>query len=437
MNIHILGICGTFMGGLAQILVEEGHKVSGTDDVFYPPMSDILKELNIETSSSYDISSFPNADLYVIGNSLSRGNIFVEHILKNNLPFSSGPEMLGRVLKNKKVIAVAGTHGKTTTAYMIAHILRSNSIDAGFLIGGACNNFTTSASRGNDKMFVVEADEYDSAFFDKRSKFIHYNPSTFLINNIEFDHADIFVDIDDIKRQFHHAIKIIPQNGSVIYFAKDKNSEDVIKMGSWCNLVQIGENSVISYDIKSRKLIFKDKSYSLDSFNLFGEHNFKNYVSAIVASYLNGIDIEKSIESLTTFKGVKRRLELIYNNNEKIIFSDFAHHPTAINFVTKSLKERYKSKKVLGILELGSNTMSSGYHSIENLVEASSEIEHLLILDSKESLAKNNTTSFFNNHQSLIEKANSIMNDYDIILIMTNKDFTKISKPLIEYLEQK
>ena len=233
MRIHILGICGTFMGGLAQILKESGHVISGSDIQFYPPMSVHLDDIGIEMIKGYSEETLPKADLYVIGNALSRGNECVEYILNNNLPFKSGPEMLGEILKDRKVIAISGTHGKTTTSYMLVHIFSNHGRDIGFLVGGVSNNFTTSASLGTDEVFVIEADEYDSAFFDKRSKFIHYSPHTLVINNIEFDHADIFNDISDIKRQFHHLLKIIPSNGNVIYFKNDRNTQDVIEMGYW------------------------------------------------------------------------------------------------------------------------------------------------------------------------------------------------------------
>ena len=254
MRIHILGICGTFMGGLAQILKESGHEISGSDIQFYPPMSDYLDSFDIEMIKGYDINSMPNADLYVIGNALSRGNESVEHILSNSLPFKSGPEMLGEILKNKKVLAISGTHGKTTTSYMLTHIMLDQGRDVGFLVGGISNNISGSASLGSDRTFVIEADEYDSAFFDKRSKFIHYSPSTIVINNIEFDHADIFNNLDDIKRQFHHLIKIIPSNGNVVYFADDKNIRDLIDMGIWSNQIAINNNA------HSIEAVYSDKT---------------------------------------------------------------------------------------------------------------------------------------------------------------------------------
>ncbi|MDA9755163.1 Mur ligase domain-containing protein, partial [Gammaproteobacteria bacterium] len=235
MRIHILGICGTFMAGLAQILKESGHDVSGSDNQFYPPMSEYIRKMGIETYRDYSKHNLPKAELYVIGNALSRGNEHVEKIIENRLPFISGPAMLGRVLKNRDVFAVSGTHGKTTTSYMIAHIFRNQNKDIGYLIGGISEQFEDSAKLGTDKIFVIEADEYDSAFFDKRSKFIHYSPLNLIINNIEFDHADIFNDIDDIKKQFHHLLKIIPKSGNLIYFKEDQNTSDVIKSGLWCN----------------------------------------------------------------------------------------------------------------------------------------------------------------------------------------------------------
>ena len=225
------------MGGLARILSESGHQVSGSDKNFYPPMSDQLKELNIELIKGFELSSMPDADLYVIGNVLSRGNECVEEILNKNLSYKSGPEMLGEIIKDRFVIAVSGTHGKTTTSFMIAKILESVGKDIGYLIGGISPDFPFSAKIGTDEIFVIEADEYDSAFFDKRSKFVHYFPNILLINNIEFDHADIFNDLSDIKRQFHHLLRIIPSNGKIIYFNHDKNVSDVIAKGCKAEII--------------------------------------------------------------------------------------------------------------------------------------------------------------------------------------------------------
>ena len=432
MKIHILGICGTFMGGLAQILQESGHEVSGTDLQFYPPMSDQLNSMGITLISGYESSNLPKADLYVIGNALSRGNESVEYILNEKLPFKSGPEILGEILKEKDVIAVSGTHGKTTTAYMIAHILKQNKKDIGYLVGGISPNFKDSASLGSDNIFVIEADEYDSAFFDKRSKFIHYSPNTLLINNIEFDHADIFKNIDDIKKQFHHLIKIIPSQGNVIYFAEDKNSHELIKMGSWSKKLMVGEgNNKIDY--KNKDFYYKNKKYSLSELPLIGDHNFKNYVSAIIAASLHSIPIENSINALKNFEGVKRRLEFKGAFKNIKIYDDFAHHPTAIAYTSNAIRTKYKNKKILALIELGSNTMSSGYHG-NSIIDQTRKLDNTLWLDYKNVLSNNKKT--FNNDKDFIESVKKIVFDYDIILLMTNKNSHKLLTPLIKYIEK-
>ena len=420
------------MAGLAQILKESGHEVSGSDNQFYPPMSEYIKKMGIETQTGYSKNSLPNADLYVIGNALSRGNEHVEEIIERKLPFVSGPEMLGRELKNRDVFAISGTHGKTTTSYMLTHIFRNQEKDVGYLIGGISEQFQDSAKLGTDKIFVIEADEYDSAFFDKRSKFIHYSPLNLIINNIEFDHADIFNNIDDIKKQFHHLLKIIPKSGNLIYFKEDKNSSDVIKNGLWCNEIAIGSNE-IEIDLNKKNLIVDGNKYSLKNLPLSGEHNFKNYVCAILAARKGGISIEKSIDSLNKFKGVKRRMDLVADLSNIKVYDDFAHHPTAIKMSTESIREKHPNKKILGIVELGSNTMSSGYHN-DNLIESFKELDETLLLDRNEAY---NYSNGFNSEKEIIECIKTKLIKYDIILIMTNKDSQKFIKPIIENLENK
>ena len=420
------------MAGLAQILKESGHEVSGSDNQFYPPMSEYIKKMGIETQTGYSKNSLPNADLYVIGNALSRGNEYVEEIIERKLPFVSGPEMLGRELKNRDVFAISGTHGKTTTSYMLTHIFRNQEKDVGYLIGGISEQFQDSAKLGTDKIFVIEADEYDSAFFDKRSKFIHYSPLNLIINNIEFDHADIFNNIDDIKKQFHHLLKIIPKSGNLIYFKEDKNSSDVIKSGLWCNEIAIGSNE-IEIDLNKKNLIVDGNKYSLKNLPLSGEHNFKNYVCAILAARKGGISIEKSIDSLKKFKGVKRRMDLVADFSNVKVYDDFAHHPTAIKMSTESIREKHPNKKILGIVELGSNTMSSGYHN-DNLIESFKELDETLLLDRNEAY---NYSNGFNSEKEIIECIKTKLIKYDIILIMTNKDSQKFIKPIIENLENK
>ncbi len=418
------------MAGLSQILKESGHDVSGSDVQFYPPMSDYLTNINIKTIQGYEAKLLPKADLYVIGNALSRGNESVEHILSKNLPYVSGPEILGRELKDRNVYAVSGTHGKTSTAYMLTHILDDNGKDVGYLVGGISENFKNPARLGKHKSFVIEADEYDSAFFDKRSKFIHYYPNNLIINNIEFDHADIFDNLDDIKKQFHHLIKVIPNKGNIIYSKDDQNVCEVLSKGYFCNLIQVnGEN--IKIDLTSKKLVVDNETYILQDLPLIGEHNFRNYVAAILAAQIEGISINKSIESLKSFLGVKRRMEKVIEHNGIRVYDDFAHHPTAIKLSTKAVRDENPNKKILGIVELGSNTMSSGYHK-DNLFNSLNYVDRTIILDRQKVYQ---AVDIFNSTEDLLFELRKVAKDYDIILIMTNKDSQKFITPLKDHFE--
>ena len=432
MRIHILGVCGTFMAGLAHILVESGHKVSGSDNQFYPPMSEYLKKIGIKTIHGYEKDLLPEADLYVIGNALSRGNECVEYILEKKLPYVSGPQMLGEELKDRNVFAVSGTHGKTTTSYMLAHILNDQGRDIGYLVGGISKNFENSARLGTHKSFVIEADEYDSAFFDKRSKFIHYSPLNLIINNIEFDHADIFDDINDIKKQFHHLIKIIPNAGNIIYFQDDANSLEVIKNGLWCKQIPINSDS-IKINFNSMELIVDREVFSIKDLPLIGEHNFRNYICAILAARLDGVTINDSINSLKTFKGVLRRMDLVGEFSGVSIYDDFAHHPTAIKLSTSAIRENFPNKKILGLVELGSNTMSSGHHK-GDLLESYQLLDKTILLDHKKVYELENA---FYSTEEILKELKEIIFEYDIILIMTNKDSQKFIQPIINYLEEK
>ncbi|MAX50163.1 MAG: UDP-N-acetylmuramate:L-alanyl-gamma-D-glutamyl-meso-diaminopimelate ligase [Gammaproteobacteria bacterium] len=432
MRIHILGVCGTFMAGLAQILKESGHVVSGSDVQFYPPMSDYLRDIDINTIDGYEVSKMPEANLYVIGNALSRGNECVEYILDNNLAYTSGPSILGKELRERNVFAVSGTHGKTSTAYMLTHILNDQGRDVGYLVGGISKNFKNPARLGSDKTFVIEADEYDSAFFDKRSKFINYHPKNLIVNNIEFDHADIFDDINDIKRQFHHLVKLIPNSGNIIYYQDDENTSDVLSKASYSNLIAINADN-INVNIITKGLTVDDETYSLEDLPLIGEHNLKNYVCAILAAQIDGIEISDSIDSLKSFLGVKRRMEKIAEIDGIKIYDDFAHHPTAIRLSSNALRNKHPQEKILGIIELGSNTMSSGYHE-ENLLNSFESINEALVLDLK---VKYEGDNIFQSIDALNDELIKRIKDYDIILIMTNRDSQKFIKPILESFEEK
>ena len=423
------------MGGIAQILKDSGHDVSGSDIQFYPPMSDQLKSSHIDLVQGYKVNDLPKADLYIIGNALSRGNESVEHILENNLPFKSGPDILGEMLTKKNVISISGTHGKTTTSYMLCHIFLKQDRDIGYLVGGVSSSTGKSAYLGSDNVFIVEADEYDSAFFDKRSKFIHYKTNTLIINNIEFDHADIFRDLDDIKKQFHHLIKTIPGSGNIIYYGDDKNSYDVVRQGVWSKTISINKGDY-HLDFQNRLLTINEKEYSLKDLPLIGEHNLKNYCSAILAANANGISIEDSIESLLDFDGVKRRLENKGSYSGVSIYDDFAHHPTAIRMTADALSSQYSESKILGIIELGSNTMSGGFHGDE-LFNAPDSLAKTIWIDHKSILGEEiDERLVFNSIDSSLIFIKDNICDYDIILIMTNKDSSLIYNPIIKHLEK-
>ena len=432
MKIHILGICGTFMGGLAQILVEKGHQVSGSDHQFYPPMSVQLEALGVEMIQGYDTVNLPDADLFVIGNALSRGNSSVEHILNAKLPFTSGPQMLGEMIKDKTVIAVAGTHGKTSTAFMLCEIFQHQDMDIGYLVGGVSQSLELSARLGSTNLFVIEADEYDSAFFDKRSKFIHYHPDTFIINNIEFDHADIFSDLSDILKQFHHAVRTVPGEGNILIHANGDNISELLEMGCWSNTHQIGTKETIELDLANKILNFKDEIFNLESLPFYGTHNYQNALMAIYAAFLNGVHPKDSFAALQNFQGVKRRFEKIYEDSNITIIDDFAHHPTAIESTIAAAQDHFDGN-ILGIIELGSNTMSGGFHGT-NLHKSANSLDGTFWLNLSGSEGEGHE---FTSVNALLNNLKDTLDGFDVILIMSNKDSKKISEPLIELIKKK
>ena len=430
MKIHILGICGTFMGGLARILSELDHDISGSDVAFYPPMSDQLNDLGINLTHGYAAKDLPGADLYIIGNALSRGNESVEHILEKKLNFTSGPAMLGNVLKDKNVLAVSGTHGKTTTAAMLCKIMHDKYKDIGYLVGGVAQDLEGSAKLGKGEYFIIEADEYDSAFFDKRSKFIHYSPNTLIINNIEFDHADIFSDVDEIYKQFHHLVRIIPNNGNIIFHSDDKDVGKLIQMGCWSNLFAIGEES-ISYNHQENIISADNNHFTVDKLPFFGRHNYQNAVAAMHAAYLNGVDYKSAFNSLQEFGGVKRRLQVVYNKNNKIVYDDFAHHPTAISATIDAVIKDH-SGGTLGIIELASNTMKSGHHG-KALLESAHKLDYVYWLDRNRVLDHQNA---FDDLENLLNVANKDLRECKNILLMTNSDSKKLIDPIAKILDE-
>ena len=371
MHIHILGICGTFMGGLALIARELGHTVSGSDQNVYPPMSTQLAEQGIQLMQGYKAENLQSKpDLVVIGNAMSRGNPEVEAVLNQGLRYTSGPQWLAEyVLQDKWVLAVAGTHGKTTTSSMLAWILEYQGFKPGFLIGGIPMNFGISARSGESDFFVIEADEYDSAFFDKRSKFVHYHPRTCVLNNLEFDHADIFDDLAAIKRQFHHLVRTIPGEGLIICPAVDNNIQDTLSMGCWTPVQNTAINQTAAWQAQLLKddgsqfnIIFDQQDQGQVTWQLTGLHNVYNAVSAIAAARHIGILPSDAIAALKQFKNVKRRMEVIAQIKGVTIYDDFAHHPTAIKMTLEGLRKHVGSEKIIAVLEPRSNTMRMGVH---------------------------------------------------------------------------
>ncbi|MGZ9899431.1 UDP-N-acetylmuramate:L-alanyl-gamma-D-glutamyl-meso-diaminopimelate ligase [Shewanella gaetbuli] len=375
MHVHILGICGTFMGGLALLARAQGFKVTGSDANVYPPMSTQLEQQGIELIKGFDPSQLGEEgvnqpDIVVIGNAMSRGNPCVEAVLNKGLKYTSGPQFLSEhILPQRWVLAVSGTHGKTSTASMLAWILEYCGYEPGFLIGGVPQNFGVSARLGNSPFFVVEADEYDSAFFDKRSKFIHYQPRTLVINNLEFDHADIFADLAAIQRQFHHVIRTVPSEGKVIWPQDNPAVQQVIDMGCWSEQETFSQTNnsgwqgtCIEADGHVFEVFFEGESQGILAWQLIGQHNIENATMAIAAARHVGVSPQHAIEALTQFSPPKRRLELLASPNNIDVYDDFAHHPTAIETTLKGLRAKVGEGKVIVVLEPRSNTMKSGVH---------------------------------------------------------------------------
>jgi UDP-N-acetylmuramate: L-alanyl-gamma-D-glutamyl-meso-diaminopimelate ligase len=373
MHVHILGICGTFMGGIAAIARAAGHRVTGSDQNVYPPMSTQLAALGIDIVQGFEASQLdPAPDVVVVGNVMSRGKPVIEALLERNIPYMSGPEWLSRaVLHDRWVLAVAGTHGKTTTTSMLAHILDHAGLQPGFLIGGVPGNFDTSARLGASPFFVIEADEYDTAFFDKRAKFVHYRPRTLILNNLEFDHADIYPDLQSIKRQFNHLLRIVPGTGLVVHNAADANLDDVLAMGCWTPRESFAAGGLATARWSAR-LTGSDHSrfdVLLDGvpqgtveWSMLGSHNVDNALAAIAAARHAGVPVAQSIAALAAFKGVRRRMELAGTAAGISVYDDFAHHPTAITTTIEGLRRRIGKARLVAVLEARSNTMRMGVH---------------------------------------------------------------------------
>lgn len=449
MHIHILGICGTFMGGLALIARELGHTVSGSDANVYPPMSTQLQEQGITLMQGYESAHLdPEPDIVVIGNALSRGNPAVEAVLERGLRYTSGAQWLSDyVLHDRWVLAVAGTHGKTSTASLLAWLLEDNKLSPGFLIGGIPANFGISARLGETPFFVVEADEYDTAFFDKRSKFVHYHPRTLILNNLEYDHADIFPNIEAIQTQFHHLLRTVPANGLVISYADDSYLDQTIEMDCWTPIEYFSGQQTngwqtipITDDGREFDVLFNSEKIASAKWSMLGQHNRDNALAAIAAARHVGVPAELSVESLSSFKGIKRRMELLGVVNGITVYDDFAHHPTAIKLTLDGLRKNVGDKNIIAILEPRSNTMKMGVH--KDTLAASLDIADHVFLFQPENLGwdlatelKMNPNDVYSSTQAIIDKVVAEAKAGDHIVIMSNGGFEGLHQRLLEALK--
>ena len=460
-HIHILGICGTFMGGIAAIAKELGFRVSGCDANVYPPMSTQLEHLGIELLSGYDIRHLNDEpDLVIIGNALSRGNVMVEHILDRGIAYTSGPQwLLENVLKDKWVLAVSGTHGKTTTSSMLAWILEYAKLTPGFLIGGVPQNFDCSARLGNAPFFVIEADEYDTAFFDKRSKFVHYRPRTLVINNLEFDHGDIFNDLSDIQRQFHHLVRMVPSNGLILSPSNEAAISETLAMGCWTPTefsqgTQTAKTGwyaeKLNADGSQFKVFIDDQYQGTVNWSLMGDFNIDNGLMAIAAARHAGVPSAVAIEALAEFVNTKRRLELRGDIDGIKVYDDFAHHPTAIAKTLTGLRAHVddpslydEKQRIIAVLEPRSNTMKSGVHK-DTLAPSLALADQVFLFQgeqvkwSVDELINQCQQPCFvaNNIDELVTNVANIAEAGDHILVMSNGGFGGFHAKLLAKLTQ-
>ncbi|MCG8495457.1 MAG: UDP-N-acetylmuramate:L-alanyl-gamma-D-glutamyl-meso-diaminopimelate ligase [Pseudomonadota bacterium] len=449
MHVHILGICGSFMGGIAAIAKSLGHKVTGSDKNVYPPMSTQLEALGIELTEGYCESQFdPAPDMVVIGNAMSRGNPAVEYVLNRNLPYTSGPQwLLDNLLKDRWVIGLSGTHGKTTTSSMVAWILEHAGLNPGYLIGGVPENFGVSARVGESPFFVIEADEYDSAFFDKRSKFVHYRPKTLVINNLEFDHADIFADLGAIQTQFHHLVRMVPENGLILTPNNTPAIEDMLKKGCWSSRQSLGKEwhaELLKKDGSEFNVLHNGVIAGTVTWALVGQHNVDNALMAIAAAHHAGVTLPDAIDALSFFKNVKRRMEVKGEVNNITLYDDFAHHPTAIATTLDGLRKKVGNARILAVLEPRSNTMKMGVHK-DTLANSWQKADKVYLYEPEgmdwslvDSVAHSNApTHCFRDVEKIVQGVCNVAQPGDHILVMSNGGFEGIHGRILDALKMK
>jgi UDP-N-acetylmuramate: L-alanyl-gamma-D-glutamyl-meso-diaminopimelate ligase len=453
MHIHILGICGTFMGGVAALARAAGHEVTGSDANIYPPMSTQLKELGVDIMEGYEPQHLDRVpDYVVVGNAMSRGNPAVEAMLDRRIPYCSGPQWLAEhVLHKRQVMAVSGTHGKTTTASMLAWILEDAGLAPGFLIGGIPANFEVSARFGASDYFVVEADEYDTAFFDKRAKFVHYRPQTLIINNLEFDHADIYANIDAIYWQFHQLMRTLPSNGRVIVNADDKHIAKMLEQGCWTPVENFGPDENSDWhgsftDAGQRRIRIADGDgrSAEAAWKLGGTYNLENALAAVAAAKSAGVPLNQAVDALSRFDGVKRRMERTATVSDIAIYDDFAHHPTAIQRAIKGLKKHFPGQRIVVALEPRSNTMKMGVHNA-TLAGSLQEADLILVYRPDELAADLDASltdlgkrlRLFSDYDELLTSLESTLLAGDQMVFMSNGSFGGTRQKLTMALQQK
>jgi len=443
MHLHILGICGTFMGGIAAIAKQAGHHVTGCDANVYPPMSTQLEAQGIELIEGWGVEQLElKPDVFVIGNVVSRGNPLMEEILNRNLPYVSGPQWLAEnILRSKWVLAVAGTHGKTTTTSMLAWILEYAGRNPGFLIGGVPQNFDISARITDSPFFVIEADEYDTAFFDKRSKFVHYHPRTVILNNLEFDHADIFPDLAAIETQFHHLVRTVPGNGLVVCNGRELSLARVLQRGCWTPVEKFGCTAGWNIDANDVVSLHGEAQGAL-RWDLPGEHNRMNALAALAAARHAGVPVAQGLAALAAFKSVKRRMEVRGTVNGITVYDDFAHHPTAIATTVAGLRRKVGSARILAVLEPRSNTMKLGV--MKDALPGSLKDADLTFCyagnlgwDARGALAPLGDKAVVKDDlNELIEAIAAVAKSGDHILVMSNGSFGGIHEKLLKRLAE-
>jgi UDP-N-acetylmuramate: L-alanyl-gamma-D-glutamyl-meso-diaminopimelate ligase len=446
MNVHILGICGKFMSALALIAKQKGFQVTGADKNLIPSVADMLKSNEISLIAGYQQGSISaNTDCVIIGNALSRGLPVIEEILNKNMPFCSGPEWLSRnVLTGKWVVAISGTHGKTTTTSMVAWILEEAGLNPSFLIGGDPGNFVHSARYTDSNFFIIEADEYDTAFFDKRSKFLHYQPKTLIINNLEFDHGDIFDDLATIKKQFSNLLRIVPSSGLVVVPSDDVNVKSVLTNGYWTPTEEFGHIDAEWHAVKTSpdgsefNVFHRLEKVASVKWSIMGQHNISNALAAIAAARHVGVPPSLAAQALCRFKGVKRRLELRGVKNGIHVYDDFAHHPTAIAKTLSALRLKVRDERIFAVLEFGSNTMRSGYHE-QHLIRAFTDADKILLLQPRDTAWQVNTllgkfskpAIIFDSVPDIVSYLAKECQSGDHILCMSNMRFDDIHQKLL------